>query len=310
MLREDAVTARPHHHLRRALACAPLLLALGVQPAAAAAREIAQACVAVGCFPGDGPGFPVQITTPGHYRLTSNLDVRAFPGAANLGAIDITAAEVDLDLGGFALLGPTTCPGPPPVPCSPLGSGAGVRSNGQGTTVRDGSVVGFGSSGVSLLSGRIDRVRASHNGGNGLAAFGEGSLVVDSLAFRNGNDGIQTYRYAVITGCTVAENLHDGILARQVTSVEETISRANGRVGYWAETELRLRHAVATANGNGGLSGYVYGSVGAGNGTYGVTEGFPNESAVVQSALSANSGAALASGVYDLGQNVCDGASC
>jgi hypothetical protein len=37
--------------------------------------EINQACVSVGCFPGDLAGFPVTISSTGSYRLTSSLDV-------------------------------------------------------------------------------------------------------------------------------------------------------------------------------------------------------------------------------------------
>jgi hypothetical protein len=278
-------------------------------PARAGSLEIDQLCAAVGCFPGDAPGFPVSITAPGEYRLTSNLDLRSLPGAENTKAILISADDVTVDLAGFALLGPTLCSGQPTT-CAPTGTGSGVSSSGKGTTVRDGAVTGFGSSGVSIVSGRLEGIRSWSNGSNGLLTVGEAAVVVDSAAFRNGNDGIQTYRYAVIAGSTAAQNGHDGVNGRQASAVEESVSFANGRVGYWAETELKVRYSIATTNGNGGLSGFAVGSVGAGNGTYGVTEGFPNEGAALLCALSANSSAPFASGVESLSQNVCDGSSC
>ena len=65
-----------------------LAVALGVPTAlSAGVFEIDQRCVAVGCFPGDFAGFPVTISSPGEYRLTSNLDTRFSPTPADLTAI-------------------------------------------------------------------------------------------------------------------------------------------------------------------------------------------------------------------------------
>jgi hypothetical protein len=51
--------------------------------------EINHSCAtaAGGCFPGDTAGYPVQITQPGSYRLTSNL---AVPASTN--GIEVTKA--------------------------------------------------------------------------------------------------------------------------------------------------------------------------------------------------------------------------
>src|SRR5262245_37418853 len=58
---------------------------------------------------GDGPGFPVTLSQPGSYRLSGNLIVPD----VNTTAIEITADGVTLDLGGFSIIGPVTCPGDP-----------------------------------------------------------------------------------------------------------------------------------------------------------------------------------------------------
>src|SRR3954468_7937478 len=55
--------------------------------------------------PGDAPGFPVSITQPGSYRLTTNLIV-ADP---NTNGIEISANHVTIDLNGFAIIGPADC---------------------------------------------------------------------------------------------------------------------------------------------------------------------------------------------------------
>ena len=56
--------------------------------------------------PGDTAGFPVTISQPGSYRLSSNLTV---PNATT-SAIQITSHGVSLDLNGFSIIGPGTFP--------------------------------------------------------------------------------------------------------------------------------------------------------------------------------------------------------
>lgn len=288
----------------------PLLLA-ATAPLFGAVREIDQTCVLTGCFPGDGSGFPVTIALPGEYRLTSNLDTRFSASPENLTAIQVLpeAGGVDIDLNGFEVRGPVTC-GQSSGACSPEGFGIGV-SGSSGTTVRDGTVRGFGATGVSLsAAGRVERIRAWDNGGVGIYALGEGSVVVDSLAFRNGDDGIHTYRYGVVRDSTTAWNGEDGVMGSQRSLVDETVAWANGRVGFWADTESQVRLSVATQNGNGGLSGFAIASVGSANGTYGITRGFAWSSTALQCVLSGNAGAPMATQVNTLGQNACDGGNC
>lgn len=296
--------------LRTLAALVPLWLAASAS-LSGAVREIDQACVLTGCFPGDGSGFPVTIAFPGEYRLTSNLDTRFSADPQNLTAIQVLSdvGGVDIDLNGFELRGPVTC-GQSSGACSPAGFGTGVIGS-AGTTVRDGTVRGFGASGVSLsAAGRVERVRAWDNGGIGIHAFGEGSVIADSLAFRNGEDGIDTYRYGVVRDSTVAWNGEDGVMGSQRSLVDETVAWANGRVGFWADTEFQVRLSVATQNGNGGLSGFAIASVGAANGTYGITRGFAWSSTALQCVLSGNANAAMATQVNTLGQNACNGGNC
>jgi hypothetical protein len=58
--------------------------------------EINQTCAAVGCFPGDGAGFPVTIGNEGSYVLTSDLE-----SVSN--AIELTASDTTIDLNGFTV---------------------------------------------------------------------------------------------------------------------------------------------------------------------------------------------------------------
>ena len=90
--------------LDRTLAVALLAAFLGSTPAARAAEgviEINEDSVQA------GGGFPVTITGPGSYMLTSNLVVTN----ANQSALVLSGNEITLDLRGFALIGPNTCTG-------------------------------------------------------------------------------------------------------------------------------------------------------------------------------------------------------
>lgn len=68
----------------------------------AAQSEISQSCIAVGCFPGDDPGYPVTLAQPGNYLLTTDLEP---PDNRLLNTIEIRRSQVDLDLGGFTIEG-------------------------------------------------------------------------------------------------------------------------------------------------------------------------------------------------------------
>src|SRR5690348_13376939 len=55
--------------------------------------------------PGDTAGFPITISQPGSYRLTSNLTVPDL----NTTGIQITADFVTIDMNGFSIIGPGVC---------------------------------------------------------------------------------------------------------------------------------------------------------------------------------------------------------
>lgn len=81
------------------------ILLLAAAGAEAQIREFNAGCVAAGCFPGDSPGFPVEILRPGHYRLTSIIN----NPDPNTDTVYIHASDVTLDLNGLTLMGPNEC---------------------------------------------------------------------------------------------------------------------------------------------------------------------------------------------------------
>ena len=138
----------------------------------------ATCAVQTGCFPGDAPGYPVQITQPGSHRLTSNL---VLPNLATTG-ISITADDVSIDLNGFGIRGPNTCD---PGSCNGVGSGNGITKesildNRKRISVTNGIVSGTG--GACILLGdeaRVESVSVSGCGGAGIVVGAR------STVFRN-----------------------------------------------------------------------------------------------------------------------------
>jgi len=177
-----------------ALALAPL-----VASAAGGAVEINQDCIAVGCFAGDDPGYPVTITHPGSYILTSDL---APPGSIFAHTIDVTAARVDIDLNGHTIEGGATCTGTPVTNCSgSAGNCAICLSNGGNPgvfQVHNGRIHGFGVGiqALDLATGSLfEHLTVSENN---IGIFTNGSTVNDITHFRdvhlvrNVNAGVET----------------------------------------------------------------------------------------------------------------------
>lgn len=198
-----------------------LLAALSAAPAARAsdgALEIHRACVATGCFPGDSPGFPVEITQSGSYLLTSDLRVPD----ENTTAILSSGERVSIDLGGFSISGVTECGGVPLV-CSPTGTGIGIEF--EFATVgsaANGVIEGMGSSGILRGGGLFENLILRSNGGAGISTNGTvrncqalrngstgiacGGLALDNFVAGNGLTGISCLAASVIRGNRVLEN--------------------------------------------------------------------------------------------------------
>ena len=146
----------------------------------------------------DAAGFPVTISQSGSYRLMSNL---VLPDA-NATGIVITAPNVNLDLNGFAIVGPATCApwGTPPTVCSGTGSGDGIVVAPPGMNVRtaitlsNGTVRGVGRHGLVGGGGYNDGIRAErmflvNNGGHGASIYA-GAVIADSQLSYNGQHGV------------------------------------------------------------------------------------------------------------------------
>jgi parallel beta-helix repeat protein len=137
------------------------------------------------------------INQPGSYVLTSNLVVTD----PNLNAIEITDSHVTLDLNGHMVRGPNSG-----------GTGTGIRSLDQyNITIKNGSIWGFGSTGVHLFASGGVELAAGHCvkdiqaflNGSGIAV--NAGLVTNCTANNNGSSGISAH-YTTVTNCTANNN--------------------------------------------------------------------------------------------------------
>ncbi len=192
--------------------------------------EINQArALAGGVTLGDAPGFPVEIKSPGSYRLTGNLDLTATPpGLAEpekATAILVSAPDVTIDLNGFTINGPVSCSGAPVSICTPsTGAGVGINASNQlGVAVMNGTVRGMGSFGL-LLGGQsqVEQVRALSNGTSGIDGAG---TVANCTASSNGANGIE--KTGTVVNTTAENNGSIGIDADTVVSCT-THNNVNG----------------------------------------------------------------------------------
>lgn len=260
-----------------AVAC----LALIAMPARAVdgVLEIHQACVATGCFPGDGPGFPVEIAEPGSYRLTSNLQV---PDEDTTG-IEVTVELVTIDLNGFAIRGVTQCS---VTECSPAGDGTGIdgSSGHSNVRVRNGSVESMGASGIHLAAGSsVEDVHAASNGGTGIVA----ERIVDSVSLANGGTGIGSDQNGATEGCIARLNHGDGI--RSTGVVVNSASFSNSGSGIVSSLAGVIRGNVVADNDGLGLE-------------LGPTSGYADNTLISNNGGSSNP---QVSGGIELGTNIC-----
>lgn len=194
--------------------------------------EINQTCATqTGCFPGDAAGFPVEITTPGSYLLTSNLDLSAHPDTI---AISISSDGTSLNLGGFSIIGDITCTGSGATLSCPTGAGTGILASGVGANIHNGTVRNFSRFGI--------------------AGTGDGGRIHDVYVRHNGSVGISVTTEGIFNRVVVQENNSVGLNAGNQSVVMNSIAKGNAGNGF----DLGARSVIngSTSYGNGG-AGFV-----------------------------------------------------
>ena len=186
--------------------------------------EINQAsALAGGVVPGDFAGFPVTITVPGSYRLTSDLVLSANTDGIEA-PLTTSPDDVTIDLNGFTIHG--------------NGSNQnGIQlSEGNNWEIRNGTVKGF-SGGIqqqAISTGhRIINVRSKDNIRWGIAiSNGSGHLVKDCTVIGNGtlstHRGILIGSNSMAIGNTVLNNSGLGMSLGTGTGYRSNVVNNNG----------------------------------------------------------------------------------
>ena len=195
--------------------------------------------------PGDTPGFPVTISTPGSYRLTGNLVITDL--SANV--IEITSDNVTIDLNGFSLIGPVVCTGSPVSSCPFMGSGTGIFSSKSNLTVLNGTIRGM-NDGITFVGGdnHIEKVHATSNTSIGIGSGNGQSLVTSCDTSFNGVFGI--FGNGKAEGNVAEGNGLDGIVfAGAMTNNVAANNKGNGISGQGV-----FSGNSATTNGQAGIN--------------------------------------------------------
>lgn len=245
------------------------LLCLTSVPASFASEgvyEINQACVASGCFPGDGPGFPVSIPYPGQFMLTSAVEVDApVPSVA----IQVTSSHVNLDLNGFTIRGETACTAtgaiPNQVSCTAAGTGTfgvlvlpappEVGAPYRGIAIRNGMIAGMVSGGISAIAARDVTVEDLHV--RDIAGFGVtlplGSEIRRSTVLLTRFDGIYSAGESRIESVVVQASGSEGITGGAGSTITHALSFDNTSHGIFVSNDSQIHDSVARRNGGSGL---------------------------------------------------------
>lgn len=211
--------------------------------------EISQAAaLAGGVTPGDFVGFPITISQPGSYRLTGNLDVRGEADPEDVSAIVISVDDVEIDLNGFAIVGPTVCSGTPLI-CAPLGGGAGIGTLNHAIAVRNGTIRGAGAYGIQTLGrGTIDSVRVLWSGNSGV--FVDHGLVTNSTIVENGGAGIEMNLGSVVSNNLISGNSGVGVIGNQ-SRIQRNVIQSNAGVGISGPGMSYERNVLYLNNASG-----------------------------------------------------------
>ncbi|HBA84479.1 MAG TPA: hypothetical protein DCZ95_10330 [Verrucomicrobia bacterium] len=171
------------------------------------------------------------------YYLTSDLTA----GAGQNG-IEVTAANVTVDLNGFALYG------------SGATAGTGIRGLPDAHNLR-------------VLNGTV------YNwGGIGYGIFCDGRNVeVASVRVGDSGAGIMLSDYARVSDCVAANNSGGGIVVRHNGQVENCMALSNGWHGIYAWNGASVRNCMSAQNSSSGIelqnNGHIKDNTVVGNGT-------------------------------------------
>jgi len=199
--------------------------------------------------------LPVLIDSPGRYVLAGGLSALPNPPKGVESGIVIRADHVELDLGGYSLVGAE-------------GTSSGIRAVLPekrdallDVCVRNGSVSDWGGAGVDLgvvQGARLIELRAVRNGAPRAAAnglrVGQASLVRDCLSLYNTGQGIVADEGSRLEGCLSGHNGQDGFSLGPLVGVRGCGATRNGSAGFLAAFGCSLADCTSGSNLGEGVS--------------------------------------------------------
>jgi len=178
---------------------------------------LAEPRIPVQSLPGSAAALYV-ISQPGSYYLTGNIQ-----GVAGKDGIQVAADNVTIDLCGYTLQG-----------VSGSGTGVNMPESRAGAWVHNGTVNGWGQSGVNLRA-FFRSCRASH-----LHCYG------------NEQHGIATEWQAFVLNCVTDYNADAGIVVNESSTVRNCYARGNGGVGIAASFNCLVEGCNVCGGESGG----------------------------------------------------------
>lgn len=158
-------------------------------------------------------GYPITIATSGSYVLTSNLTP-----PAGVGAIVVSAPNVEIDLNGFSVTGAGGA------------AATGIVGSSVGLVVENGTITGFSGPGVALGGeAKLLELHVSANGGGGV--IGAAACLIENsvIAGNSGGPGLEAF------GC----------------KIENNVIEANGGPGILGDKNLIDRNRLSSNAGSG-----------------------------------------------------------
>ncbi len=193
--------------------------------------------------PGDAASL-FRITQPGSYYLAGNIT-----GISGKHGIVIAAEGVTLDLNGFDLAG---VPGMGGFSAIALPNNTFPRT----ISIRNGSVRGWGDSGIALSnasSASITDVRAAANGSHGIV-LGTGAIVSRCTAESNNGWGILCSNGSALTNCTALNNTVGGLSAQAGAVITGCNVSHNTGIGIFGSNSSTVTGCTAYSNTGSGIS--------------------------------------------------------
>ena len=182
--------------------------------------------------------IPLVISTPGSYLLGEDI----VPQGGGQTAIVVSADDVTLDLGGFAIRQNNAL-------LLSFVTGIIVNDIAQDVTIKNGHIRGSQSDGIEGQSGsrvRLENIMATSNGGNGIDLADNGHII-SCTASNNFGRGINVDDNTILRDCSTSSNGDRGMSAINNCVLERCVSRNDTNFGIVTNSGCSLYRCIVTA---------------------------------------------------------------